>query len=79
MKWIVFEVRQIAQEENGEETVFTKKLPLSDTALAIARREAYEGQYTVVDDGQQEAPCQLDAIEAQVAYTAMMTDTLLEV
>lgn len=25
------------------------------------------------------APTQLDAIEAQVAYTAMMTDTLLEV
>lgn len=26
-----------------------------------------------------EAPTQLDRIEAQVAYTAMMTDTLLEV
>ena len=27
---------------------------------------------------QDEAPSQLDAIEAQVLYTALMTDTLLE-
>ena len=78
MKWIVFEVRQMAQEENGEETVLAKKLPHSEAALAVAQREAFEGRYTVVDDGLQEAPSQLDAIEAQVAYTAMMTDTLLE-
>lgn len=29
--------------------------------------------------GMEETPSQLDKIEAQVAYTAMMTDTLLEV
>lgn len=49
---------------------------------ALARKEAYNGEYTVEDDGQPEPvakPTQLDAIEAQVAYTAMMTDTLLEV
>lgn len=48
----------------------------------IAKREAYNGEYTIEDDGQPDpadTPSQLDIIEAQVAYTAMMTDTLLEV
>ena len=42
---------------------------------------AYNGEYTVEDDGIEEiiAPTQLDRVEAQVTYTAMMTDTLLEV
>ena len=46
---------------------------------AIAKAEAYKGEYTVEDDGEPEpAPTQIDRIEAQVAYTAMMTETLLE-
>lgn len=45
----------------------------------IAQNEAYNGEYTVEDDGEPEpAPTQIDRIEAQVAYTAMMTETLLE-
>ena len=45
----------------------------------IAKAEAYNGEYTVEDDGEPEpAPTQIDRIEAQVAYTAMMTETLLE-
>lgn len=47
----------------------------------IAKREAYEGKYIIEDDGQPDVaaePSQLDIIEAQVTYTAMMTDTLLE-
>ena len=49
---------------------------------AIAKAEAYNGEYTIEDDGQpepSEVPTQLDRVEAQVTYTAMMTDTLLEV
>jgi len=49
---------------------------------AIAKAEAYNGEYTVEDDGQpdpSENPTQLDCVEAQLTYTAMMTDTLLEV
>ena len=48
----------------------------------IAKKEAYNGEYTIEDDGQPEPaeePTQLDRVEAQVTYTAMMTDTLLEV
>ena len=45
----------------------------------IAKAEAYNGEYTIEDDGKPEpAPTQLDRIEAQTTYPAMMTDTLLE-
>jgi len=54
------------------------QMPWSEGAEEIAKAEAYKGEYTIDDDGLQELPSQLDAIEAQVAYTAMMTDTLLE-
>lgn len=44
----------------------------------IAKTEAYNGEYTVEDNGEPEpAPTQIDRIEAQVAYTALMTDTLM--
>lgn len=41
----------------------------------IAKREAHNGVYTVEDDGIEEIiiPTQLDRIESQVAYIAMMT------
>ena len=48
----------------------------------IAKLEADNGEYTIGDDGQivpEVEPTQLDRIEAQVTYTAMVTDTLLEV
>ena len=50
--------------------------------IEIVKKIAYNGEYTIEDDGQPDPttePTQLDVIEAQVAYTAMMTDTLLEV
>lgn len=45
----------------------------------IAKREAHNGEYTIEDDGIEEVtvPTQLDRIEAQITYTAIMTDTLL--
>lgn len=70
--------------ENPEETVILSsvEMPWNETNEGIAKREAYNGEYTIEDDGQPEPesqPSQLDVIEAQVTYTAMMTDTLLEV
>ena len=44
-----------------------------------AKREAYNGEYTIEGEDEVIGPTQLDRIEAQVTYTAMMTDTLLEV
>lgn len=50
-----------------------------DVQIAEAMKEAYNGEYTIEDDSKPEpAPTQLDRIEAQTTYTAMMTDTLLE-
>lgn len=46
----------------------------------IAEEKAYDGAFEPFDDGLEEAaPSRLDILEAQVAYTAMMTDTLTEV
>lgn len=56
-------------------------LTLSDKNLEIVKATAYNGEYTIEDDGQPEPelePTQLDRVEAQATYTAMMTDTLLE-
>ena len=53
----------------------------SEANEKIAKKEAYNGEYTIEDDTKNifvAKPSQLDIIEAQVAYTAMMTDTLLE-
>lgn len=45
----------------------------------IVKGCAYNGEYEIIDDGEPESePTQLDRVEAQATYTAMMTDTLLE-
>ena len=64
-----------------EQVFFEKSMPYSVRNEEIAKREAYNGEYTIEDDGVEEvvAPTQLDRIEAQVTYTAMMTDTMLGV
>lgn len=72
----------IVNAEEFPEVPITATIPYSEKNLMIAEREAYNGEYTIEDDGQPdpaEMPTQLDTIEAQVVYTAMMTDTLLEV
>lgn len=75
-------------EENPEyeDVILDKEIRCDEACLEaneeIAKREAYNGEYTIEDDGQldpAQTPSQLDVIEAQVTYTAMMTDTLLEV
>ena len=50
-----------------------------DIQIAEALKHSYNGEYTIEDNGEPEpAPTQLDRIESQITYTAMMTDTLLE-
>lgn len=84
MKFIKYqlctEVNRGTEENPNVEQVFSDvSLGWSEANEEIAKREAYNGEYTVDDDGEPEpAPTQLDRIEAQTTYTAMMTDTLLE-
>ena len=74
------EVNRGTEEQPNIEHVFSVvTLGWSEANEKIAKAEAYNGEYTIEDDGQPEpAPTQLDRIEAQTTYTAMMTDTLLE-
>ena len=82
MKRIKFKLLQNedAVKSDGAEPVFVlNSKPYSEANEEIAKAEAYNGEYTIEDDGEPEpGPSQLDRIEAQAAYTAMMTDTLLE-
>lgn len=74
------EVNRGTEQEPEIEQIFTAvSLGWSEANEKIAKREAYNGEYTIEDDGEPEpAPTQLDRIEAQTTYTAMMTDTLME-
>ena len=64
-----------------EQVLLEKSMPWSESNEESAKFEAYNGEYEIIDDGVEEisTPSQLDIIEAQVTYTAIMTDTLLEV
>lgn len=68
------------EDEPKIEQVFSSvTLGWSEANEKIAKAEAYNGKYTIEDDGESEpAPTQIDRIEAQVTYTALMTDTLME-
>ena len=74
------EINRGTEEQPNIEQVFSGvSLGWSEANEKIAKAEAYNGEYTIEDDGKSEpAPTQLDRIEAQTTYTAMMTDTLLE-
>ena len=81
-KFLSCEVNHGTEEKlDIEQIILNKTMPWNETNEEIAKREAYNGEYTIEDDGIEETtePTQLDMIEAQVTYTAMMTDTLLEV
>lgn len=75
-------VNRGTEENPSWNDVLTKvSMPWSEANEEIAKKEAYNGKYVIEDDGlvdPDDIPTQLDIIEAQVTYTAMMTGTLLE-
>lgn len=76
------EINHGTEEKPDTEQIFLdKEMPWSEANEAIAKAEAHNGEYTIEDDGQLDPatiPSQLDRVEAQVNYTAMMTNTLME-
>lgn len=84
MKIIKYNICTITEEG---EFLSAVEMGWSEVNEEIAKLEAYNGEYSIEDNsiednGQPESaetPSQLDIIEAQVTYTAMMTGTLLEV
>ena len=74
MKILKYEFYQTTLE-NGKDITITKELPWSEINEEIAKVEAWCGEYEVYDDGTPEPtsePSQLDRVESQVAYLAMM-------
>lgn len=64
---------------DGEE-LSRKAIEHNEYNLTLAKEEAYNGEYTIEDDGIEEIsePTQLDKIEAQVTYNSMILGTLIE-
>lgn len=77
---IIVSGKPVDENEHPIKPVISEKtIPYSIENEEIAKSEAYNGEYTIEDDGEPEpAPTQLDRLDAQATYTAMMTDTLLE-
>jgi hypothetical protein len=68
------------EQPQWEEILSPVTMGWNEVNEEIAKREAYNGEYEIVDDGQPdpvETPTQLDRVDAQATYTAMLTDTLL--
>lgn len=73
----------IGTEESPEwkENLFLKTNPYSEANEEIAKREAYNGEYIIEDDGQPDPadnPTEIEALDARLTYVEMMTG-LLEV
>jgi len=84
-KWLKYDYRKVLEEKNpltGEmtqrEVMVSVKVPDTPQGRLVAEKEAY-GDILELEDEQKIQPSRMDIVEAQVAYTAMMTDTLLEV
>lgn len=86
MKIIKYNICHMANhgtEENPQmlEVFFPVEMGWNEANEEIAKKEAHNGEYIIeeIEDEKTAEPTKLDKIEAQVTYTAMMTDTLLEV
>ena len=83
-KYLSHEINHGTEEEpNIEQILCDEEVRCAEESFevnyAIAQRVAV-GEITVEDIPDEDTPpSQLDQLEAQVTYTAMMTDTLLEV
>lgn len=56
MKRIKYLFNMPSELEDGskQDNLFEKSLPYSEAALQIAEEEAYNGEYTIEDDGESE-------------------------
>ena len=59
-----------------EQVYLEKTIGWNEAAEEIAKREAHNGEYEIFDDGEPDPssiPSQMDRVESQMAYLAMMT------
>lgn len=75
-KFLSCEINHGTEENPDIEQIFLEKsMGWNEINEETAKREAHNGEYAIEDDGIKEiiTPTQLDRIESQVAYLAMMT------
>ena len=80
-KFLSAEVNHGTEEEPNIEQIFLdKSIPWSEANEEIAKKEAHNGEYEIIDDGIEEItqPTWQDRIEAQVTYNSIMLGTLIE-
>lgn len=79
MKWIKYKLF-VGKTNDGTELFQNMGLEYSVENEAYIKGIAYNGEYTIEDDGIEDIqePTKEDKFEAQLTYTAMMTGTLLE-
>ena len=81
-KFLSCEVNHGTAENPVIEQIFLDKtITHSDANEEIAKREAYNGEYIIEDDGQPDPadnPTEIEALDARLTYVEMMTG-LLEV
>lgn len=84
-RFVSCKINRGTKEQPQWEEVYTEKKILCtrenlQANEEIAKLEAYNGEYTLEEIAEEYVELtQMDKIEAQLTYTAMMTDTLLEV
>ena len=76
-KFLSCEINHGTEENpNIEQIFFVKSMDWSEANEEIAKREAYNGEYEIIDEGIEEVvePSQLDRMESQIAYLAIMAE-----
>lgn len=81
MKIITFNVDMRLNKEDEFEVICKNALPYSEENIEYAIEKSIDGKYSIEELEIVEEPSQLDRIESQVAYLAMMTgnEDILEV
>jgi hypothetical protein len=80
-KFLSCEINHGTEEEPSiEQILLDKSMGWNEANEEIAKLEAYNGEYEIIDDGVEETtqPTWQDRIEAQVTYNSMMLGTLIE-
>ena len=77
-KFISAEINHGTEEEpNIEIVLLEKSLPYIDGAIELAQREAYNGEYTIEDDGKPEPePTEQEQLRADVDFLLAMGGVL---
>ena len=74
----ILQYKLCASDSEGLEVFYNKLLGWSSENEATAIKEAYNGEYQIIEVEDEDNIPMIERLEAQVTYTAMMTDTLLE-